>query len=95
LRATADHRTTWSATMQHITEGRASCSAATSSTGGAIFPNTTPPHLVKSRNRDSRGGSCIVSPFGEFGGPNFEDETILVAELNRGLLPKAKLILTL
>ena len=39
----------------------------------------------------SRGGSCIVSPFGEFlAGPNFDEETILVAELDRGLLPKAK-----
>ena len=39
----------------------------------------------------SRGGSCIVSPFGEFiAGPNFDGETILLAELDRGLLPKAK-----
>src|SRR5262249_32697099 len=39
----------------------------------------------------SRGGSCIVDPFGRFlAGPNFDDETILVAELDRGLLPKAK-----
>ena len=36
-------------------------------------------------------GRCFVSPFGEFlAGPNFEEETILVAELDRGLLPKAK-----
>jgi nitrilase len=31
----------------------------------------------------SRGGSCIVDPFGNFlGGPNYEGEAILVAEID-------------
>jgi len=39
----------------------------------------------------SRGGSCILDPFGKFlAGPNYENETILMAGLDRRLLPKAK-----
>jgi nitrilase len=90
---TADHRTTWSATMQHIaTEGRCFVLGCNQFNRRRDFPKDyatafgEEPETVL-----SRGGSCIVSPFGEFlAGPNFEDETILVAELDRGLLPKAK-----
>jgi nitrilase len=90
---TADHRTTWTATMQHIaTEGRCFVLGCNQFNRRRDFPADYKtafggdPETVL-----SRGGSCIVSPFGEFlAGPNFEDETILVAELDRGLLPKAK-----
>ena len=90
---TADHRTTWSATMQHIaTEGRCFVLGCNQFNRRRDFPSNyatafgDEPETVL-----SRGGSCIVSPFGEFlAGPNFEDETILVAELDRSLLPKAK-----
>jgi nitrilase len=90
---TADHRTTWSATMQHIaTEGRCFVLGCNQFNRRRDFPKhyatafgEAPETVI------SRGGSCIVSPFGQFlAGPNFEDETILVAELDRGLLPKAK-----
>jgi nitrilase len=90
---TADHRTTWSATMQHIaTEGRCFVLGCNQFSRRSDFPQ----HYTTAFGEEqgtviSRGGSCIVSPFGEFlAGPNFEDETILVAELDRGLLPKAK-----
>jgi len=90
---TADHRTTWSATMQHIaTEGRCFVLGCNQFNRRRDFPKhyatafgDAPETVI------SRGGSCIVSPFGEFlAGPNYEDETILVAELDRALLPKAK-----
>jgi nitrilase len=90
---TADHRTTWSATMQHIaTEGRCFVLGCNQFNRRRDFPKhyatafgEAPETVI------SRGGSCIVSPFGEFlAGPNFKDEAILVAALDRGLLPKAK-----
>jgi nitrilase len=90
---TADYRDTWSATMQHIaTEGRCFVLGCNQFNRRRDFPNDyraafgdAPDTVI------SRGGSCVVDPFGKFlAGPNHEDETILVAELNRGLLPKAK-----
>jgi nitrilase len=90
---TADHRTTWSASMQHIaTEGRCFVLGCNQFNRRRDFPKEystafgEDPETVL-----SRGGSCIVGPFGDFlAGPNFQDETILVADLDRGLLPKAK-----
>lgn len=90
---TADHRPTWSASMQHIaTEGRCFVLGCNQFNRRRDFPkdyNTAfgdaPDTVI------SRGGSCIVDPFGKFlAGPNFEDETILIAELDRSQLPKAK-----
>jgi nitrilase len=90
---TADHRPTWTATMQHIaTEGRCFVLGCNQFNRRRDFPA----HYASTFGDEpetviSRGGSCIVGPFGEFlAGPNFEDETILIAELDRGLLPKAK-----
>ena len=90
---TADHRPTWSATMQHIaTEGRCFVLGCNQFNRRRDFPKDydtafgDEPDIVI-----SRGGSCIVDPFGKFlAGPDFEDEIILFAELDRGLLPKAK-----
>jgi nitrilase len=90
---TADHRDTWVATMQHIAaEGRCFVLGCNQFNRRRDFPKDyktafgdAPETVI------SRGGSCIVDPFGKFlAGPNFEDETILLAELDRGLLPKAK-----
>jgi nitrilase len=90
---TADHRTTWSATMQHIaTEGRCFVLGCNQFNRRRDFPKhyatafgEAPETVI------SRGGSCIVGPFGEFlAGPNFAGETILLAELDRAQLPKAK-----
>jgi nitrilase len=39
----------------------------------------------------TRGGSCIVDPFGSFlAGPNFESEAILVAEIDRAQIVRGK-----
>ena len=39
----------------------------------------------------SRGGSCIVDPFGNFlAGPNTEGEAILVAEIDRAQIVRGK-----
>jgi nitrilase len=39
----------------------------------------------------SRGGSCIVDPFGTFlAGPNYEGEAILVAEIDRAQIVRGK-----
>ncbi len=90
---TADHRGTWSATMQHIAaEGRCFVLGCNQFNRRRDFPEKyqtafgeVPDTVI------SRGGSCIVDPFGKFlAGPNFEDETILVTELERGLIPKAR-----
>jgi nitrilase len=90
---TADHRDTWVASMQHIaTEGRCFVLGCNQFNRRRDFPKDyktafgdAPETVI------SRGGSCIVDPFGKFlAGPNFEDETVLLAELDRGLLPKAK-----
>ncbi|HET9284316.1 MAG TPA: nitrilase-related carbon-nitrogen hydrolase [Candidatus Angelobacter sp.] len=90
---TADHRDTWSATMQHIAaEGRCFVLGCNQFNRRRDFPETYRTALGDAPDTViSRGGSCIVNPFGKFlAGPNFEDETILVADLDRGLLPKAK-----
>jgi nitrilase len=90
---TADHRTTWSATMQHIAaEGRCFVLGCNQFNRRSDFPKNYSTAFGEDPDTVfSRGGSCIVSPFGEFlAGPNFEDETILLAELDRDLLPKAK-----
>ncbi len=90
---TADHRDTWSATMQHIaTEGRCFVLGCNQFNRRSDFPKNYHTALGDAPETVvSRGGSCIVDPFGKFlAGPNFMEETILVAELERGLLPKAK-----
>jgi len=90
---TADHRTTWSASMQHIaTEGRCFVLGCNQFNRRRDFPKDYPTAFGEDPETVlSRGGSCIVSPFGEFlAGPNFEDETILLSDLDRSLLPKAK-----
>ncbi|MGC2697431.1 MAG: nitrilase-related carbon-nitrogen hydrolase [Candidatus Angelobacter sp.] len=90
---TADHRDTWSATMQHIAaEGRCFVLGCNQFNRRHDFPkNYTTAFGDAPDTVISRGGSCIVDPFGKFlAGPNFDDETILVADLDHGQLPKAK-----
>jgi len=90
---TADHRTTWSATMQHIaTEGRCFVLGCNQFNRRRDFPKLYSTAFGEEPETViSRGGSCIVGPFGEFlAGPDFAEETILVAELDRSQLPKAK-----
>jgi nitrilase len=90
---TADHRDTWSATMQHIAaEGRCFVLGCNQFNRRRDFPENYRTNFGEEPDTViSSGGSCIVDPFGKFlAGPNFDDEAILVADLDRGLLPKAK-----
>ncbi len=90
---TADHRDGWTATMQHIAlEGRCFVLGCNQFNRRRDFPKNYRTALGEAPDTViSRGGSCIVDPFGKFlAGPNFEDETILVAELDRNQQPKAR-----
>jgi len=90
---TADHRETWVATMQHIAvEGRCFVLGCNQFNRRKDFPENYRSSFGDSpKTVISRGGSCIVDPFGKLlAGPNFEEETIHVAELDRSQLPKAK-----
>jgi nitrilase len=90
---TADHRDTWCATMQHIAvEGRCFVLGCNQFNRRRDFPANYPTAFGEAPDTVlSRGGSCIVDPFGKFlARPNFEEETILVARLDRGLIPKAR-----
>src|SRR5215216_6145589 len=91
---TADGRDSWLATVRHIAcEGRCfvlSCNQFTRRRDYPLdfetaFPDD--PEAVM-----SRGGSCIVDPLGEvLAGPDYEGETILVADLDLDEIPRAHL----
>jgi nitrilase len=90
---TADPRDTWVASMRHIAvEGRCfvlSCNQFNRARDfppdyGAVHGND--PNAVV-----TRGGSCIVDPFGNFlAGPNTDDEVILTAEIDRAQIVRGK-----
>ncbi len=90
---TADHRKTWISTMQHIAlEGRCFVLGCNQFNRRSDFPAGYRSHFGDAPDTVlSRGGSCIVDPFGKFlAGPDFGDETILLADLDRDQLPRAK-----
>ena len=90
---TADSRDSWLATMRHIAvEGRCFVLSCNQFNRRRDFPSdydttlgTDPDAVI------TRGGSCIVDPFGNFlAGPNFDDEAILLAELDRDQIVRGK-----
>jgi nitrilase len=90
---TADARDSWTATVRHIAvEGRCFVLSCNQFNRRKDFPadyasgfGHDPETVV------TRGGSCIVDPFGNFlAGPNFEGEAILVAEIDRGQIVRGK-----
>lgn len=90
---TADGRDSWIATVRHIAvEGRCFVLSANQFNRRRDFPADY--HLPNGSDPDailSRGGSCIVDPFGNFlAGPHFGGETILVAELDRAQIIRGK-----
>jgi len=90
---TADARGSWTATVRHIAvEGRCFVLSCNQFNRRKDFPadyaaafGDDPETVV------TRGGSCIVDPFGNFlAGPNFEGEAILVAEIDRAQIVRGK-----
>ena len=84
---TADCRDSWIASVRHIAvEGRCFVLSCNQFNRRRDFPSEY--DSVYGKNPEAvvtRGGSCIVDPFGTFlAGPNMEDEVILTAEIDHG-----------
>ncbi len=90
---TADSRDVWLASMRHIAvEGRCFVLSCNQFNRERDFP---PDYRARFDGNPvaiiTRGGSCIVDPFGNFlAGPNFEGETTLVAEIDRAQIVRGK-----
>jgi nitrilase len=90
---TADGRDTWIASMQHIAvEGRCFVLACNQFARRSDYPADYHTHFGDEPDTIvSRGGSCIISPLGQFlAGPEFAGECILTAELDMGDIPRGK-----
>jgi len=90
---TADGRDSWIASMQHIAiEGRCFVLSCNQFARRSDYPDDFPCTLGDDPNTViSRGGSCIVDPFGEIlAGPDFDGETILTAQIDRGMIARGK-----
>jgi nitrilase len=90
---TADARDSWIASMRHIAiEGRCFVLACNQFNRRSDYPadyrspfGDDPDTIV------TRGGSCIVDPFGNFlAGPQTDGEAILVAEIDRAQIIRGK-----
>jgi len=95
LAPTADQRDSWQATLQHIaSEGRCFVLGCNQFVTKSMYPKDLPA-IEEIENQPEimcRGGSAIVSPFGEvLAGPLFDEEGILVADLDLTQVSKAKL----
>lgn len=94
LAPTADSRESWIASMKHIAmEGRCFVLSANQYARRHDFPGDYP--LDPDVGADTvvtRGGSCIVSPYGALiAGPIYDAETLLVADLDLAETVRAKL----
>ena len=90
---TADSRTSWTATMQHIAgEGRCFVLGCNQYFSKKDYPKAFQ-KLVKNEKEDlCRGGSIIVSPMGEIlAGPLWDKEGTLIAELDLDEIVKSKM----
>jgi nitrilase len=93
LAPTADGRDTWLSTVRHIAvEGRCFVLSCNQFARRRDYPEA----YVTGFGDDpaqvmSRGGSCIINPLGEIlAGPNYEDECILVADLEMDDIARGK-----
>ncbi|MEO1053693.1 MAG: carbon-nitrogen hydrolase family protein [Bacteroidota bacterium] len=95
LAPTADNRDTWLATLQHIAiEGRCFVLACNQFVTQGMYPDhlTDREGLEKGDQIISKGGSVIVSPFGEvMAGPLNDEEGMLMADLDMSEVTKGKL----
>lgn len=90
---TADQRDSWFASMQHIArEGGCFVLSCNQYALRSDYPEDYDAIGVDDPDAImSRGGSCIISPLGEvLAGPDYEGETILVADLDLGDIARAK-----
>lgn len=89
---TADTRDSWLPTMRHIAvEGRCFVLSCCQYLTRADCPPDYALDIEAPGGVLMRGGSCIVSPFGEvLAGPDFERERILLADLDLGEIARGK-----
>lgn len=95
LAPTADSRDTWQATLRHIAcEGRCFVLGCNQFVTKDMYPSdlATIEELADQPEVMCRGGSVIISPFGEvLAGPLYDAEGILYADLDLSEIAKAKL----
>lgn len=90
---TVDDRETWIPTVRHIAlEGRCFVLSACQFVQRADLPLDYPTgRFPASQDPLIRGGSCIVGPLGQIlAGPTYGEECVLVADLDRAELARAK-----
>ncbi len=90
---TVDDRDTWLSTVTHVAlEGRCFVLSACQFLGRDDLPPGYPEgRLPAGRDAVIRGGSCIIGPLGQFlAGPEYGEECILTADLDRGDLARAR-----
>jgi nitrilase len=94
LAPTADARETWQATLRHIAcEGRCFVLGCNQFVRRDMYPAGIQEleELQRQPEVMCRGGSAIVSPFGEvLAGPLYDQEGILTAKLDRAEIVRAK-----
>jgi len=93
LAPTADARDTWQATLRHIAcEGRCFVVGCNQFVTRGMYPgDLVGEDLAADEDPLCRGGTVIVSPLGEvLAGPVFGREQILIADLDRSELTRAR-----
>jgi len=93
LAPTADARDTWQATLRHIAcEGRCFVMGCNQFVTRDMYPDDLAGEdLAAEVDARCRGGTAIVSPLGEvLAGPVYDREDILVADLDRSELTRAR-----
>jgi nitrilase len=93
LAPTADARESWQSTMLHVAlEGRCFVLAANQFVRKSDYPERYQEYLIEEPDIMSAGGSVIISPLGEvLAGPLWNEEGLLMAELDFSVLAKSKL----
>ena len=94
LAPTADSRDSWLATVRHVaTEGRCFVLSANQHARRRDYPTDYPLDEVLDADAViTRGGSCIVDPFGEImAGPVYDADALLIADLDLGATVRARL----
>jgi nitrilase len=90
---TVDDRETWVPTVRHIAlEGRCFVLSACQCLNRADLPPGSPGgRFPAAQEWLIRGGSCVVGPLGQLlAGPVYGEEAVLVADLDRADLVRAK-----